>query len=77
MTNSRQAAGNAPQGIQKDARENLLPADCVVIAAGSKSENELASIKDLIPELYVIGDAKNPRNALEAISEGFLIGLRI
>jgi len=63
--------------IQKESREELLPADSVVIATGSKSENALASFKDLVPELYVIGDAKKPRNALEAIKEGFLIGLRI
>ena len=63
--------------IQKEAREELLPADSVVMATGSKSENELASAKDLVPELYVIGDAKKPRNALEAIKEGFLIGFRI
>jgi hypothetical protein len=32
---------------------------------------------DLVPEIYTIGDAKAPRNALEAIKEGFLTGLRI
>jgi len=63
--------------IQKDSREELLPADSIVIATGSKSENALASLKDLVPELYVIGDAKQPRNALEAIKEGFLTGLGI
>jgi len=63
--------------IQKEARDQLLPADSVVIATGSKSENALASLKDLVPELHVIGDAKKPRNALEAIREGFLIGLGI
>jgi len=63
--------------IQKDDREELLPADSIVIATGSKSENALASIKDLAPEIYVIGDAKKPRNALEAIKEGFLVGLKV
>jgi len=63
--------------IQKDAREELLAADSIVIATGSKPENALASLKDLVPELYVIGDAKEPRNALEAIREGFLTGLSI
>jgi 2,4-dienoyl-CoA reductase-like NADH-dependent reductase (Old Yellow Enzyme family)/thioredoxin reductase len=63
--------------IQKDSREELLPADSIVIATGSKSENALASLKDLVPEFYVIGDAKKPRNALEAIREGFLAGLAI
>jgi len=69
-----------PEGglrIQKEARVELLPADSVVIATGSKSENALASLKDLVPELYVIGDAKNPRNALEAMKEGFLTGVTI
>lgn len=42
-----------------------------------KPENPLASLKDLVPELYVIGDAKKPRNALEAIKEGFLTGLKL
>jgi 2,4-dienoyl-CoA reductase (NADPH2) len=63
--------------IQKEAREEVLPADSIVLATGSKSENALASLKDLVPELYVIGDAKSPRNALEAIREGFLTGATI
>jgi len=63
--------------IQKEAGEELLPADSVVIATGSKSQDALTSLKDLVPELHVIGDAKKPRNALEAIREGFLIGLGI
>jgi hypothetical protein len=54
-----------------------LPADSIVIATGSKSENALASLKDLVPELYVIGDANKPRNALEAVREGFLTGVAI
>jgi hypothetical protein len=45
-----------------------------VIAVGSKPENALASLNAIVPELYIIGDAKKPRNALEAIREGFLTG---
>jgi 2,4-dienoyl-CoA reductase-like NADH-dependent reductase (Old Yellow Enzyme family)/thioredoxin reductase len=63
--------------IQKDGSDQLMPADSVVIATGSKSENAFASLKDLAPELYVIGDARMPRNALEAIKEGFLTGVTI
>jgi 2,4-dienoyl-CoA reductase (NADPH2) len=49
-----------------------------VIAAGSRSDNELVNeIENLVPEVYIIGDAKEPRKALEAISEGFLVGLKI
>jgi 2,4-dienoyl-CoA reductase (NADPH2) len=63
--------------IQKDTREELLPADSIIIATGSKSENTIPSLKDLAPVVYVIGDAKKPRNAMEAIREGFVTGLAI
>jgi len=64
--------------VEKEYERNLLPADSVVIAAGAKPENGLAGeIGDLIPETYIIGDAGDPRNALEAIKEGFLTGLNI
>jgi 2,4-dienoyl-CoA reductase (NADPH2) len=69
--------GDAGLKIQKETREEVLSGDSIVMATGSKSENALASIESLAPEVYVIGDAKNPRNALEAIKEGFLISLRI
>ena len=72
-------------GITHERLENIdgqgpasLAPDSVVIAAGSRSENKLADdIKELVPELYIVGDAKEPRNALEAIREGFLTGLKI
>ena len=63
--------------IHKDTREEVLSADSIVIATGSKSENALASLKNLVPEFHVVGDAKKPHNALEAIREGFLTGLAI
>ena len=63
--------------IRKDTREELLPADTIVIATGSKPENRLAANEGLAPEVFVIGDAKKPHNALEAIREGFLIGMAI
>jgi 2,4-dienoyl-CoA reductase (NADPH2) len=68
---------NSGLSIQKEIREETLPADSVVFAVGSKSENALACIEGLVPERYVIGDALQPRNALEAMREGFLIGLAI
>jgi 2,4-dienoyl-CoA reductase (NADPH2) len=74
------AVGIRPEGveIEKGEKHNLLPADSVVVAAGAEPENVLVEeIVDLAPEIYTIGDAKAPRNALEAIKEGFLTGLRI
>ena len=56
----------------------FLKADTVVLAAGSKAENELAEqLKGLVPELYTIGDCMGPRNSLEAIHEGFKVSREI
>jgi 2,4-dienoyl-CoA reductase (NADPH2) len=64
--------------VESEDSRHFLPADTVVIAAGSRSENRLAGeLKDLVPEIHVVGDAQSPRNALEAIREGFLAGLKI
>ena len=64
--------------IEKEEGRDLLPADSLVIAVGAASENSLVDqIGGDIPEVYTIGDAKEPRNALEAIKEGFLAGLKI
>ena len=64
--------------IEKNQGRDLLPADSVVIAAESFSKNRLmADIGSLVPEVYTVGDAKKPCNALEAVKEGFFTGLRI
>jgi hypothetical protein len=34
-------------------------------------------IRAIVSEVHVIGDARSPRNALEAIKEGFEAGLAI
>jgi len=45
---------------------------------GTQSVDELSKkIKGRVAEVYVIGDAKEPRKALEAIAEGAEIGRRI
>ena len=70
------ALNNMGLEIQKDTGTESLPADSIVMATGSESENRLLrDIEDLVPQIYVVGDAKEPRNALEAIREGFQAGL--
>lgn len=55
-----------------------LPADTVVLAVGARGENKLAEeLKGLTPELHVIGDCAEPRDALFAISEGAKVGRQI
>jgi 2,4-dienoyl-CoA reductase (NADPH2) len=64
--------------IQKEDEESLLSADTVILATGSRSVDTLSTqVAGLVPEVYVVGDAVQPRNALEAIKEGFLTGLKI
>ena len=77
---STEVVGIRPEGveIEKAQGRDLLHADSVVVGAGSVRENRLMSeIEALILEVYIIGDAKEPQNALEAIKEGFLTGLKI
>ena len=45
---------------------------------GTQSVDELSKkIKGRVAEVYVIGDAQEPRKALEAIAEGAEIGRKI
>jgi 2,4-dienoyl-CoA reductase (NADPH2) len=63
LTNTK-ALGIKPEGVEIEKRQNcdLLPADSVVIAAGAESVNSLLDeIGDLVPEIYTIGDAREPR----------------
>ncbi|MCP4681178.1 MAG: FAD-dependent oxidoreductase, partial [Desulfobacterales bacterium] len=79
MTGTR-AMGVTPEGLEVEREDGsaLLPADSIVVAAGSRPDNLLADeLEGVVPEIHVIGDAKQARNALEAIKEGLLIGLEI
>ena len=62
-----------------DKRQMLfLKADIVVLATGSSPDNELAEqMQGLVPELYTIGDAVEPRDSMDAIHEGFKVGREI
>jgi 2,4-dienoyl-CoA reductase (NADPH2) len=79
MTNTK-AVGIKADGleVEKEDGADFLRASSIIIAAGSRPENSLVSeIESLVPEVYTVGDAKEPRNALDAIKEGFLVGLKI
>jgi len=79
MTKTK-AVGIKPDGmeIEREDGADFLPADSIVIAAGAAPENGLVGkIEKLVPEVHTIGDAKEPRKALDAIREGYLVGLQI
>ncbi len=58
--------------------DTKIAVDTFVYSVGFKSNRRLAeALKGKVPELYVIGDAALPSNALEAIHDGFEIALKI
>jgi len=74
--------------VKKDGVDVLIPplerkfikADTVVLAAGRVSNLDrglLEAAKRAAREVYVIGDAKNPRKIIDAIHEGFYTALNI
>ena len=65
--------GVAEEGIAvSDAHgKRTLKAESIVLAIGSKPNNELAkALKGKVENLYVVGDCVEPRKSLEAIHEG-------
>lgn len=72
--------GITSEGVEADTENGpeFVACDSVVIAAGSRSENQLVrDLELLVPEVHTVGDANTPRNALDAIQEGFEVGLKI
>jgi 2,4-dienoyl-CoA reductase-like NADH-dependent reductase (Old Yellow Enzyme family)/thioredoxin reductase len=65
--------------IEKDGKTmSVGPVDTVIMALGAVPENTLyEEFKDKVQSTYVVGDAKGVRKALEAIEEGFKVGLEV
>jgi 2-enoate reductase len=62
----------------KQGNRQIIEADTIILALGTKPENELVEhIKGDIDELYIVGDCASPRKVGEAIHEGFVAGWRI
>ncbi|HEX2923218.1 MAG TPA: FAD-dependent oxidoreductase, partial [Chloroflexota bacterium] len=65
----------AAQGKQEI---RLTGFDTIILAMGAIPENRLkAELEGKVAELYVVGDAASPRQALEAVDEGARIGLTL
>ncbi len=55
-----------------------LKADLVINASGFNPANDFYhTAKDLVNEVYLIGDSKIPRNIHDAVHEGYQVGLNI
>jgi 2,4-dienoyl-CoA reductase (NADPH2) len=69
-----------PQGllVSVNGEKSLVDADTVVLAVGvSPINNIYHALKGHVAELYVVGDAREPRRAFDAMQEGFETGLII
>jgi NADPH-dependent 2,4-dienoyl-CoA reductase/sulfur reductase-like enzyme len=62
------------EGVER----NLGVFDTVVLAVGATPVREIAErVKGKVPQIYVIGDAAEPRKGIDAIAEGAHIGREI
>lgn len=75
-----EAVGITPESLEIQGKGvgTRIEADTIVLAAGSRAVNGLLrDIEPLALEVHVIGDAKDPRDALTAIQEGFEVGVAL
>ncbi|MFC1821401.1 FAD-dependent oxidoreductase, partial [Thermodesulfobacteriota bacterium] len=64
--------------IMREGRSQTLDADTIVWAAGTVPDTGLfKAVNGKVPEVYVIGDSREPRNILESMAEGFRTGQKI
>lgn len=64
--------------VDSGGEEREIPADTVIVAVGSCPSARLyEELKGSGIEVHVAGDAGKPRKALDAIREGYEVGLRI
>ena len=81
----RVVTGAKAKEIQEDGvvvlrgeKEEKIPCDSVVLAMGSRPQEDLSQrLVGIVPEIHVVGDAKGPRKALDAIWEGYDVGRSI
>jgi len=58
--------------VENAGSQKVIPADTVILAVGSRSNNELyLALQGKIESLSIIGDAAKPRKVLDAIHEAY------
>jgi len=64
--------------VRDGQEESIHNVDTIVLALGARAVDHLSEkIRDKVTEVYVIGDAKEPRKVLEATAEGAEVGREI
>jgi pyruvate/2-oxoglutarate dehydrogenase complex dihydrolipoamide dehydrogenase (E3) component len=62
----------------QEGKKERIKGDIVVLALGSTPIKHLAEeLEGKVPEIYEVGDCKQPRKIIDAVYEGFLSGLRL
>jgi 2,4-dienoyl-CoA reductase-like NADH-dependent reductase (Old Yellow Enzyme family)/thioredoxin reductase len=60
--------------VDKKWAKHAIKAETVVLASGLRPRKQLyEALEGKVPELYLIGDAREPRKILNAVHEGFFI----
>jgi hypothetical protein len=59
---------------QEDASELRFQAETVIIGMGLRADHSLAEALADQPDVYTIGDCVEPREAMDAVWEGFEVG---
>jgi len=64
--------------VNKSFHKSALHADTIIIAVGLESDQKLfRSLVDKIPHVYLIGDAKQPRNIMYAIWDAYEVARNV
>jgi 2,4-dienoyl-CoA reductase (NADPH2) len=64
--------------ISKNGERQRIQADTILVAMPFKPNNELfKALEGKVPEIYMIGDCRNPGTIVDAIAEGSSIGRNI
>ena len=72
------AEDGAGDWAEDGAEEVWTGFDTIVLAVGIQARNELVEgVKEKVSEVYVIGDAAEPRKGVDAMREGAEVGRKI
>ena len=64
--------------VENNSHKETLLADTVVLATGTQSDKSIGmALKNLNSKIYSIGDCVSPRNAFDAIHQGYKLALRL
>ena len=71
----KEIAGNKIVVSREDSDTVIEQVDTIILATGAKSVNDLElKAKDIVAEIYVIGDARKPGKILDAVKQAAEVG---